>query len=91
MNIFDIDYNKKEKDLFKYHYTCLLSELLLLNYEFSNHEYNGTPGKDVFNKMKKKIKLSEKEKQNIIDNAISLIEIKYNKKLSNFEKIEFEK
>ena len=79
MNIFDIDYNKKEKDLFKYHYTCLLSELLLLNYEFSNHEYNGTTGKDVFNKMKKKIKLSEKEKQNIIDNAISLIEIKYNK------------
>lgn len=32
MNIFDIDYNKKEKDLFKYHYTCLLSELLILNY-----------------------------------------------------------
>lgn len=64
MNIFDIDYNKKEKDLFKYHYTCLLSELLLLNYEFSNHEYNGITGQ---------------------------IEIKYNKKLSNFEKIEFEK
>ena len=42
MNIFDIDYNKKEKNLFKYHYTCLLSELLILNYEFSNHEYNGT-------------------------------------------------
>ena len=91
MNIFDIDYNKKEKDLFKYHYTCLLSELLILNYEFSNHEYNGITGQDVFYKLQKKIKLSEKEKQNIIDNAISLIEIKYNKKLSNFEKIEFEK
>ena len=34
MNIFDMDYNKKEKNLFKYHYTCLLSELLILNYEF---------------------------------------------------------
>lgn len=91
MNIFDIDYNKKEKALFKYHYTCLLSELLLLNYEFSNHEYNGTTGQDVFYKLQKKIKLSEKEKQNMIDNAISLIKTKYNKKLSNFEKIEFEK
>lgn len=47
--------------------------------------------KMFFYKLQKKIKLSEKEKQNIIDNAISLIEIKYNKKLSNFEKIEFEK
>ena len=56
MNIFDIDYNKKGKDLFKYHYTCLLSELLILNYEFSNHEYNGTTGQDVFYKLQKKIK-----------------------------------
>ena len=48
MNIFDIDYNKKEKNLFKYHYICLLSEfLLILNYEFSNHEYNGTTGQDA--------------------------------------------
>ena len=56
MNIFDMDYNKKEKNLFKYHYTCLLSELLILNYEFSNHEYNGTIGQDVFYKLQKKIK-----------------------------------
>lgn len=89
MNIFDIDYSRKEKDLFKYHYTCLLSELLILNYEFSNHKYNGITGNDVFNKLQKRIKLSEKEKQSIISNAILLIEIKYNKKLSDFEKIEF--
>ena len=89
MNIFDIDYSRKEKDLFKYHYTCLLSELLILNYEFSNHKYNGITGNDVFNKLQKRIKLSEKEKQSIISNAISLIEIKYNKKLSDFGKIEF--
>lgn len=48
---------------------------------FANHDYNGTTGQDVFYKLQKKIKLSEKEKQNIIDNAISLIEIKYNKKI----------
>ena len=40
--------------------------------------------------MAKCVEKSEKEKQNIISNAISLIEIKYNKKISDFEKIEFE-
>ena len=60
MNIFDMDYNKKEKNLFKYHYTCLLSELLILNYEFSNHEYNGTTGQDAFYKLQKKIKYGMK-------------------------------
>lgn len=63
MNIFDKDYSKKEKDLFKYHYTCLLSELLILNYEFSNYKYNGITGQDVFNKLQKKIKLTEIEKK----------------------------
>lgn len=48
MNIFDIDYNKKEKDLFKYHYTFLLSELLILNYEFFN------TGQDAFYNLQKK-------------------------------------
>lgn len=60
MNIFDMDYNKKEKNLFKYHYICLLSELLILNYEFSNHEYNGTTGQDAFYKLQKKIKYGMK-------------------------------
>lgn len=63
MNIFDKDYSKKEKDLFKYHYTCLLSELLILNYEFSNYKYNGITGQDVFNKLQQKTKLTEIEKK----------------------------
>mgnify|MGYP004566732503 CR=1 FL=1 len=38
-----------------------------------------------------KIKLSEKEKQNMIDNTILIIKIKYGMKLIDFAKIEFEK
>ena len=54
MNIFDKDYKKKEKNIIKFSHTILLSKLLLLNYEFSNHEYNGTTGEDVFKYYKKK-------------------------------------
>lgn len=49
---------------------------------------NALDGQDVFYKLQQKIKFAEKDKQKIIDTAISLIGIKYNnKKLSNFEKI----
>lgn len=30
--------------------------MLILNYEFSNREYNGTAGQDAFYKLQKKIK-----------------------------------
>lgn len=90
MNIFDKDYKKKEKNIIKFSHTILLSKLLLLNYEFSNHEYNGTTGEDVFKYYKKKISYSEKEKQEIIDNAIMLLKIN-GKTVTDFEKIEFEK
>lgn len=39
----------------------------------------------------KKIKLWEKEKQNMIDNTILIIKIKYGMKLIDFAKMEFEK
>ncbi len=90
MNIFDKDYKKKEKNIIKFSHTILLSKLLLLNYEFSNHEYNGTTGEDVFKILQKKISYSEKEKQEIIDNAIMLLKIN-GKTVTDFEKIEFEK
>ncbi len=90
MNIFDKDYKKKEKNIIKFSHTILLSKLLLLNYEFSNHEYNGITGEDVFKILQKKISYSEKEKQEIIDNAIMLLKIN-GKTVTDFEKIEFEK
>lgn len=90
MNCFDKDYQEKERKLIIYYNTKLLSELILLNYEFSNHEYNGTTGEDIFNILQRKIKLAKKEKQQIITDAISLLKIKYRKKLNNFEKIEFD-
>lgn len=91
MNVFDKEYKEKEKKIIKFFHTILLSKLLLLNYEFSNHEYNGTTGEDVFKILHKKISYSKKEKQEIIDNAIMLIKIKYGKTLIDFEKLEFEK
>lgn len=90
MNTFDRDYKEKERNTIKYFHTILLSKLLLLNYEFSNHEYNGTTGEDVFKILQKKINYSEKEKQEIIDNAIMLLKIN-GKTVTDFEKIEFEK
>ena len=90
MNIFEKDYKKKEKNIIKFSHTILLSKLLLLNYEFSNHEYNGITGEDVFKILQKKISYSEKEKQEIIDNAIMLLKIN-GKTVTDFEKIEFEK
>ncbi len=90
MNISDQHYKEKERKILIYYYTELLSKLLILNYEFSNNKYNGTTGEDVFNILNKKIKLSEKEKQEIITNAITLIKIRNSKNLIDFNKIEFE-
>ena len=89
MNIFDQHYTEKERKIIIYYYTELLSKLLILNYEFSNNKYNGTIGEYVFNILNKKIKLSEKEKQEIITNATTLIKIRNGIKLVDFNKIEF--
>lgn len=90
MNIFDEHYKQKERKLIIYYNTKLLSELLILNYEFSNHEYNGTTGEDVFNILQKKIKFAKEERQQIISDAILILKIKYKKELIDFEKMEFE-
>ncbi len=91
MNVFDKEYKKEEKNIIKFYHTILLSKLLLLNFEFSNYEYNGTTGDDAFKILQKKINYSEKEKQEIINNAIMLLKIKNGRTLIDFEKIEFEK
>lgn len=68
----------------------LLSELVYLNYEFSNNKYNGITGNDVFNLLNRKIQLTKQEKENIINNATFLIKFKYNKNIIDYEKLEFE-
>ena len=65
MSIDDM-FKKEEKKLRKLFDTKLLSELLLLNYQYSNNEYLGTTAEDVYNSLSKKIKYTKKEKEHIV-------------------------
>ena len=65
MSIDDM-FKKEEKKLRKLFDTKLLSELLLLNYQYSNNEYLGTTAEDVYNSLSKKIKYTKKEKEQIV-------------------------
>lgn len=71
MSIDDM-FKKEEKKIRKLFDTKLLSELLLLNYQYSNNEYLGTTAEDVYNSLAKKFKYTKKEKEQIIKNAILL-------------------
>ena len=90
MNLIDYDYRIKERKIILYYNTLLLSELLYLNYEFSNNKYHGVTGNDVFNLLNRKIQLTKQEKQNIINNATFLIKFKYNRNIKNYNKLDFE-
>lgn len=59
MSIDDM-FEKEEKNIRKLFDTKLLSELLLLNYQYSNNEYLGTTAEDVYNSLAKKIKYIKK-------------------------------
>ena len=61
MSIDDM-FKKEEKKIRKLFDTKLLSELLLLNYQYSNNEYLGTTAEDVYNSLAKKFKYTKKEK-----------------------------
>ena len=90
MSLIDYDYRVKERKTILYYNTLLLSELVYLNYEFSNNKYNGITGNDIFNLLNRKIQLTKQEKENIINNATFLIKFKYNKNIIDYEKLEFE-
>ena len=60
MSIDDM-FKNEEKKIRKLFDTKLLSELLLLNYQYSNNEYLGTTAEDVYNSLSKKIKYNKKE------------------------------
>ena len=90
MDLINYDYCNKERQTILYYNTLLLSELLYLNYEFSNNKYNSISGTDVFNLLNRKIQLTKQEKNDIINNAIFLIKLKYNRKLKNYDTLEFE-
>lgn len=83
MSTIQQDYNRKERKIKKYHFTILLSELLWENYLYCNHEYDNITGDDVFEASLRKEKYSNKEREQIIKNALQLLQIKYNVKLKD--------
>ena len=84
-------FKKEEKKLRKLFDTKLLCELLLLNYQYSNNEYLGTTAEDVYNSLFKKIKYTKKEKEQMVKNAILLLNIEHGINVIDYEKLNFEK
>ena len=84
MGMMDDDYKEKEHRLKKLYITFLLADLIQLNYCYSNKEYNNILGEDIWNSAIKKEKYTKKEKEEIISNATSLLEMRYQLKLVNF-------
>ena len=83
-------FKKDERKIRKLFDTRLLAELLYLNYEFNNKKYhNEISGKTIFNSLHSKIKYTEREKQEIVTNAILLLKINHNVSLVDFEDLVF--
>ena len=81
---------RDEKRTKKLYDTELLAKLLLLNFESSNNKYLGITATDVFNSMHD-VKYSKSEIQEIKNNAIKLLKIKYNVDVIDFEELNFKK
>ena len=72
---------RDEKRIKKLYDTELLANLLLLNYQFSNNKYHNATASDVLTNLHK-VKYSKKDLEQIKNNAIALLEIKYNIKVN---------
>ena len=77
MRTLDDLYLKEERELKIYYSTLLLAELLKINFEYSNNKYNNICGDDVFKIATAKVKYTETEKKMMIQNALTLLKIKY--------------
>lgn len=83
-------FSRDEKRIKKLYDTELLAKLLLLNYEFSNSKYHNVNATDILNNLHK-VKYSKKDLEQIKNNAIALLNIKYNIKVNDLESLNFEK
>jgi len=89
MDAIDKLYLRDEKRIIKFFATQMLSELIELNIECCNNEYHNTTGEDVYNIMINSLNFSAKEKQDIIQSAIYLVNLRYNKSVVDFENLSF--
>lgn len=76
-------YSKNEKRIIKFHHKLLLADLLYLNYAFSNNEYDGVTGEDILKYVIKGTRYTNLEKLEIMDDAMMISKIKYNKVISD--------
>ena len=77
MGIFEKDYKKKEHQRKMLYDTFLPTDLLWLNYCFSNNRYNNTTGDEVWQKGLQKEEYTKIEKDKIIKNAMNILNIRY--------------
>ncbi len=84
MDIFDKTFLKQEKRIKKYYDTLLLTELIYLNYSYSNKECHGTTIENIYNNLHK-VKYSKKDIVDIINNALYLVKLKYNFDANSFK------
>lgn len=81
-----------ERKIRKLYETKLLSELLYLNYEFDNKKYHSeVTGNTIYTSLHDSINFTNKEQQEIVNNAILLLKVNHNVKLLDFENLVFEK
>lgn len=76
---------RDEKRIKKLYDTELLAHLLLLNYQFSNYKLSAS---EIFKSLHK-IRYSKKDLEQIKNNAIALLDIKYNIRVNNLETLDF--
>ena len=81
---------RDEKRIKKLYDTELLAHLLFLNYQFSNSKYHNISASDIFNNLHK-VKYTKEDLEQIKNDASILLRIKYNIKINNFDKLDFEK
>lgn len=91
MDTIDKMYFQKEKILIKYYASKLLCELIELNYEFSNKEYNGANGESIYKILEKSMKFKDKDKNDVIKTAIDLANLKYRINVVDFNEFIIEK
>ncbi|MDO5556958.1 MAG: hypothetical protein Q4G05_01755 [Clostridia bacterium] len=91
MNEIDKSYLKKEKRLKKYYASKLLCELIELNFEYSNKEYNNINGDSIYMILEKSMKFQEKEKQEVIKTATILANLKYKINIIDYNNLIIEK
>lgn len=80
---------RDEKRIKKLYDTELLAHLLLLNCQFLNNKYHNISASEIFKNLHR-VKYSKKDLEQIKNNAIVLLDIKYNIRVNNLEKLDFE-